>query len=103
VKSLRCISCFFQLTKSLSSHSYILPLAIALVAYILRVLADTTCSSWSTVCRSGSDFLSHLYAVVIFFMLILAATKAKQIKEVADRVRGALQLIFADGGKEKKD
>jgi hypothetical protein len=36
-------------------------------------------------------------------MLILAATKAKQIKEVADRVRGALQLIFADGGKEKKD
>jgi hypothetical protein len=36
-------------------------------------------------------------------MLIIAATKAKQIKEVADRVKGALNLIFADGGKAKKD
>lgn len=84
-------------------ETYILPLAIALVAYVLRVIADTTCSSWSTVCRSSSDFLSHLYAVVLFFMLILAATKAQQIKVVAGRFKAAAQLLMADGSKDKQD
>lgn len=84
-------------------ETYILPLAIAIVAYIFRVIADNTCSSWSSVCRTSSDFLSHLYAVVVCFMLILALTKAKQIKEVADRVKTALNLLMADGSKKKKD
>ena len=83
--------------------SYIIPLSIALIAYILRVIADTTCSSWSSVCRSSSDFLSHLYAVVICFMIILAATKAQQIKAVVKRITGAVMLLMDDSGKAKKD
>jgi hypothetical protein len=84
-------------------RSYIIPLSIALIAYVLRVIADTTCSSWSSVCRSSSDFLSHLYAVVLCFMLILAATKAQQIKAVVNRITGALELVMEDRGKAKKD
>lgn len=35
-------------------------------------------------------------------MLIIAFTKAKQISEALQRVKGALELL-ADGGKTKKD
>jgi hypothetical protein len=66
------------------------------------MIADTTCSSWSNVCRSGSDFLSHMYAVVICFMLILMATKAQQIKAAMSRIKQAVALLL-DDGKLKKD
>mmetsp|Transcript_13041 Transcript_13041/g.19909 ORF Transcript_13041/g.19909 Transcript_13041/m.19909 type:complete len:564 (+) Transcript_13041:131-1822(+) len=83
-------------------ETYILPIAIALVAYVLRVIADTTCSGWSTVCRKSSDFLSHLYAVVVCFLLIIGMTKAQQIKDLFNRLKGAIKLII-DGGKDKTD
>jgi hypothetical protein len=35
-------------------------------------------------------------------MLIVAATKAKQLKDFLARAKGAFQLL-ADGGKAKKD
>jgi hypothetical protein len=72
-------------------------MAIAFVSYILRVLADTTCSSWSTVCRQSSSLFAHIFAVVVCFMLILAATKAKQIKEWLDRFQAAFGAL-SDGG-----
>lgn len=82
--------------------SVLLPIVVALVSYIVRWIMDLTCSSWSTVCRASSDMLSHIFAVVMFFMLIIAFTKAKQISEALQRVKGALELL-ADGGKTKKD
>jgi len=86
-------------------ETYLLPLTIALVSYILRVVADSTCSSWSNVCRRSSDAFSHLYAVVLCFMFILAATKAQQIKGLVQRIKSALELIMSsnDGGKAKRD
>jgi hypothetical protein len=84
------------------SHSYAVPLTVALGSFILRWLADATCSPYSTVCKKSSDFLSHIYAVVIIFLLIVAATKAKQGKEMLQKVKGAVQLL-SDGGKAKKD
>lgn len=83
-------------------ETYILPIVIAMTAYILRVIADTTCSGWSTVCRKSSDFLSHLYAVVVCFLLIIGLTKAQQIRELFNRLKGAIKLLI-DGGKDKKD
>eukprot|EP00548_Thalassiothrix_antarctica_P005198 CAMPEP_0194141194 /NCGR_PEP_ID=MMETSP0152-20130528/10655_1 /TAXON_ID=1049557 /ORGANISM="Thalassiothrix antarctica, Strain L6-D1" /LENGTH=569 /DNA_ID=CAMNT_0038839743 /DNA_START=99 /DNA_END=1808 /DNA_ORIENTATION=- len=87
-------------------ETYILPLVIALAAYILRVFADTTCSSWSSVCRKSSDFLSHLYAVVACFMLIIGLTKAQQIRALVRRVKQAFEVLLdfetVDKGKKRK-
>lgn len=48
---------------------YIVGLGIGLVAYILRVVADSTCGGLSEVCDSASHLFSNIY--VVFFSLIL--------------------------------
>lgn len=87
-------------------ETYALPLTVALVAFILRWIADTTCSPYSKVCRKSSDFLSHVYAVVVIFLLIVGATKAKQIKDLVNKVKTAFEVMnsnSSDNGKQKKD
>jgi len=81
------------------------PLSVALVAFIFRWIADATCSPWSQVCRKGSDFLSHIYAVVIIFLLIVGATKAKQVRDFVHRAKMFIQALSNEGGgsKQKKD
>ena len=84
--------------------SYALPLTVALVAFILRWIADTTCSPYSQVCRNSSDFLSHVYAVVVIFLLIVGATKAKQIKDLVNKFKTAFEVMNSSGNsKQKKD
>lgn len=79
-------------------------MGVALAAFILRWIADTTCSPYSQVCRTSSDFLSHIYAVVICFLMIVGATKAKQIKDLVHRLKAAFEALnTADAGKLKKD
>lgn len=85
------------------SCSYALPLTVALVAFILRWIADMTCSPYSQVCRKSSDLLSHIYAVVVIFLVIVAATKAKQIKDLVNKVKAAFEMMNSDGNKQKKD
>ena len=72
------------------SCSYLLPLAVALGSYIVRLLFDWTCSPWSDICKNSSDLLSHISAVVLFFLVIVASTKAKQIGDFVKR----LQTMF---------
>lgn len=86
----------------LGLETYIIPLSIGAVSMILRWLTDFTCSSWSHTCRVGSEVLSHVYQVVFFFMIIIAFTKAKQISEVAGRVKTAI-AVMSDSGGPKKD
>jgi hypothetical protein len=62
-----------------------------------------TCSSHSHVCRKSSDFLSHIYAVVVIFLMIVAGTKAKQIKDVMNKVKAAFAVMNDGGDKKKKD
>jgi hypothetical protein len=88
------------------SPRYAIPISIALIAYLLRWMADWSCSPYSQMCRNTSDFLSHIYAVVVCFLLIVVMTKAKQVKELVDRLKGAIQLVVNtnnDSGKQKKD
>ena len=87
------------------SDRYIIPLTIALVSYILRAVTDGTCSSYSQTCRNTSELLSHVYAVVIFFMIIIGATKAQQLKQLFGRLKGAFEIIVDNSGgtKDKKD
>jgi atlastin len=84
-------------------YSYALPLSVAFAAFILRWIADMTCSPYSQICRTSSEFLSHIYAVVIIFLLIVGATKAKQIKDLINKVKAAFEMMNSDGGKQKKD
>ena len=62
-----------------------------------------TCSSYSQTCRNTSELLSHIYAVVIIFLIIIGATKAQQLKEFFGRLKGAVELVANGDGKLKKD
>ena len=86
----------------LGMETYIIPLLIGFVAIVLRKFTDFTCSEWSSTCKVGSDLLSHIYQVVFFFMLIVASTKAKQISEVAGRVKKAIEVLSSSTGEKKK-
>jgi len=85
----------------LGLETYLLPLLVAFLSFVLRWLADFTCSSWSQTCRASSELLSHIYMVVFFFLAIVASTKAKQISDLFDRLRAAMNL-FMDR-KEKRE
>mmetsp|Transcript_25291 Transcript_25291/g.70837 ORF Transcript_25291/g.70837 Transcript_25291/m.70837 type:complete len:610 (+) Transcript_25291:119-1948(+) len=82
--------------------TYGIPIVVALIAFILRAVAESTCSPYSTVCKRGSDFFAHLYAVVLIFLVIVTVTKAKQVKDLFHRLRAGFELV-AEGGKVKKD
>jgi len=72
---------------------YIVPMFIAVASYIMRFISDMTCSSWSQSCKVTSEVLSHFYAVAFFFMVIVAFTKAQQIKEVIQRISKAIEVM----------
>ena len=67
---------------------YIVPILIAIVAYVLRYATDLVCSPWSQTCATSGLFLGQLYSTVFFFMLIhLVAT--------GHGVMGRLETMFA--------
>ena len=78
-------------------------MVVACISFVLRWLADFTCSSWSQTCRASSDMLSHIYMVVFFFLVIVASTKAKQISDVIDRVKTAYLMLIDSPAKPKHD
>eukprot|EP00980_Cylindrotheca_fusiformis_P031089 scaffold25815_cov147-Cylindrotheca_fusiformis.AAC.1 len=83
-------------------ETYVVPLTVALVSFILRFFADNTCSPYSGVCKKSSEFLSHVYAVVVCFMLIVALTKAQQVRELIVRIKAAAQ-VMNEPSKNKRD
>lgn len=96
------VSCFVVFFSSICR--YILPIIVATASYILRAVADFTCSPYSQTCRATSELLSHIYAVVIIFLLIIGATKAQQLKEFFGRFKAAVEIVANGGdGKIKKD
>lgn len=109
--TLRNIRDDFELYKKLNESRnplagleiYIIPGTIAMTSIVMRWITDSTCSSWSSMCRAGSEFFSHIYAMVFFFMLIVAATKAKQMKEVLKRVMTAIEVLVGGGSESSKD
>mmetsp|Transcript_12659 Transcript_12659/g.18275 ORF Transcript_12659/g.18275 Transcript_12659/m.18275 type:complete len:587 (+) Transcript_12659:45-1805(+) len=69
---------------------FIVPMVIAMVSLVMRWIADSTCSSWSTTCRASSDILSQVYTVIFIFIMIVASTKAKLIGEKASTLKKLL-------------
>jgi atlastin len=84
-------------------ETYLIPLAIAAVSAILRWFTDLTCSSHSATCRASSEVLHHIYMVVFFFLLIVGATKAQQIKQILTRFRTALEVMSDGSSKNTKN
>jgi len=72
---------------------YIMPILIACFSIVLRWAMNSTCTDWSYMCKVSSDFLSHIFQVIFFFMLIITATKAKQISQAFKRLSNAVYLI----------
>lgn len=81
----------------LGMEIYLIPLAVALGSYIVRLLFDWTCAPWSQMCKNSSDLLSHVYAVVLFFLVIVASTKAKQIGDFVTRLKTMLEAMNNGG------
>jgi atlastin len=77
---------------------YIVPAILAVVSYVMRTFLDMTCAPHATVCQVGRDIFHHSYTVVLLFMVIVAATKYHQLKEVWGRAWQALTLIMDGGG-----
>jgi hypothetical protein len=75
------------------------PSIVAGASYSMRLLTDATCSA--TMCRSASEAFSHAYLVIGFFILIIAGTKFKQIKDAMYRMKQAYDVMTND--KAKKD
>ena len=57
---------------------YLVPMGIAAAAFVLRHLADASCSSWSTTCRRTSEGLGNVYVVIFLFIAISSAGRIKQ-------------------------
>jgi len=90
----------------LGMEIYAIPLAVALFSYIARIIVDVTCAPWSSMCVSGSELFSHVYAVVFCFLLIVAATKGKQIADLFHRVKAMFEAVNngpTPGAKAKTD
>lgn len=79
-------------------ETFLIPSGIAVMSYILRTIADATCSSWSQTCRASSDALSHILAVAFIFLFIVYLTKAKQIHDKFKQIKSAASVMFADDG-----
>jgi atlastin len=77
-----------------NTRSYVLPGVFALGSFVARWFTDATCSA--TVCRATSELLSHVYVVVVIFLGIVAATKAKQIKDLFSRFYKAVSVMTND-------
>ena len=75
------------------------------MAYLARVITDATCSPYAQVCKSGSDLLSHIVAVVFCFLVIVAVTKGKQISDFVKRLKALFDAANSGppAGKAKVD
>jgi len=61
-------------------ETIMVPFVIGVASYILRKVADTSCTSWSDTCCAGSNVLSEVQIVVFIFLGIVSMTKAKQFR-----------------------
>jgi atlastin len=64
---------------------YVVPILIALVCYVIRVVVDTVC--WTHTCMKGTAFLAQIYSIVFFFMLF-------HFLSMGHGVRGRLEAMF---------
>lgn len=79
---------------------YIVSPTIAVLAFVMRWVADSMCLSWSQACWAGSDLFSHICAVVVLFMVIVGSTKAKELRDFVKKKKAVYDAVF--GGDSAK-
>jgi len=71
---------------------YFLPMSVAAGAFLLRYIADTSCSSWSDTCRKTSHGLSMVYVSIFLFILI---SGFKSFKAALHRISRIVSSVSA--------
>ena len=56
------------------AEQYILPMGIAIVAFVARYFTDA-CAPISSICSNTSEFLGHVYVAIFTLMIIVSAGK----------------------------
>jgi hypothetical protein len=61
---------------------YLIPMVVALMAFILRWVAETSCSRHHrSLCTNMSDAMGHIYVGIITFIVIMSANRIRQFVE----------------------
>ncbi len=106
-KLLDGIGSFFERADALNSERnpwknfelYFFAMLMAGGAYMLRVIADFTCSPWSEVCRRGSNFFGFVYMSIFALMVVMAVATGHGAWTRARAVLGPLlNTAFATAG-----
>lgn len=70
---------------------YLLPMAVALSAYLCRWFVNMSCSH--SACTNASDFFAHLYVVCVTLIVIASAGNIRAVfdhcKQLAPLILGA--------------
>ncbi|GMI40169.1 hypothetical protein TrCOL_g2096 [Triparma columacea] len=78
-------------------ETYVLPVVVGVASWVLRTITDLTCSSWSQTCKASSDMLGQVTTVIVVFMVIIGATKAKIIGEKIKQLKTAFEVVGGPG------
>ena len=88
---------------------YLVPLVVALAAWVLRFVADVACpaSVLGGACAATSSFLAWVYVIIFTGLACLAASQGRGAYARAKRVLAVFQVgagaLGGGGGKEKED
>lgn len=81
---------------------YVLPLLIALTAFLLRWVSDSTCSlEYRDYCSRISSGMGHIYVGIFTFLAVVSANKIRLLVEYARQVVPVLLGVNLDGSKAK--
>lgn len=72
---------------------FLLPLAIAVVAWFLRIVSDWTCAPYSSVCARGSQFFTFVYTAIFFAVVIVFARSGKAAWDRVTAIYRALSAL----------
>jgi hypothetical protein len=73
---------------------YAVPLIVAVLAYVLRLVSDYTCAPWSDVCRRGSQALGFIYSMITLVLIGMLFHTGRGAVEQARQLYG---LVAAPG------
>jgi len=75
---------------------YIIPLLVAFAAFVLRWVAETSCSrEHRSLCTNVSDAMGHIYVGIFTFIVIISANR---IKQMYDHMRQVAPILFGELG-----
>lgn len=78
-----------------NAELYVFALAVAVGAYVLRLLIDWTCAPWADVCRRGSQLFGFIYTIIFLGAIVTMYFTGRRSWE---RVSTIVNALLAVGG-----